>query len=270
MSNDNDQIDLVGSQRHAWGRLLRLVSNRVWKLDGFGGLNEIGGAVKVRGSFTAVELPELQDVKGAFERGVFQLDLNMFPALDVPGLPSGGMFDMGNLSTDAPMPSSVISEGSCPNHPIPGSEEGNTTKTSKTSVETAVFSPAPAPTPAPIPAPAPSLTPLSFDTPPKESGENALSTTEKAGLLECPISTEGIFSCSIMAIARCLTEPEFELEHALTLFARDEVIFWFTSSRRTIQLNDNQLRETVQTNCDIVKLLAHQTIIIAPIPADGL
>lgn len=37
------------------------------KLDGFGGLNEIGGAVKVRGSFTDVELPDLQDVKGAFE-----------------------------------------------------------------------------------------------------------------------------------------------------------------------------------------------------------
>ncbi|KAI1763980.1 hypothetical protein GGR53DRAFT_340338 [Hypoxylon sp. FL1150] len=37
------------------------------KLDGFGDLSEIGGAVKVRGSFTDVELPSLQDVKGAFE-----------------------------------------------------------------------------------------------------------------------------------------------------------------------------------------------------------
>lgn len=37
------------------------------KLDGFGAVNEIGGAVKVRGSFTDVELPDLQDVKGAFE-----------------------------------------------------------------------------------------------------------------------------------------------------------------------------------------------------------
>ncbi|KAI1500909.1 FAT domain-containing protein [Biscogniauxia marginata] len=67
-----------------------------------------------------------------------------------------------------------------------------------------------------------------------------------------PLATEGIFSCSIMAIARCLTEPEFELEHALTLFVRDEVIFWFTSSHRAIHLNENQLRDTVQTNCDIV------------------
>ncbi|KAI1380849.1 hypothetical protein F4677DRAFT_201230 [Hypoxylon crocopeplum] len=37
------------------------------ELDGFGDLNEIGGAVKVRGSFTNVELPSLRDVKGAFE-----------------------------------------------------------------------------------------------------------------------------------------------------------------------------------------------------------
>ncbi|KAI1092664.1 hypothetical protein F5B19DRAFT_199900 [Rostrohypoxylon terebratum] len=37
------------------------------KLDGFSSLNEIGGAVKVRGSFTDVELPDLKDVKGAFE-----------------------------------------------------------------------------------------------------------------------------------------------------------------------------------------------------------
>ncbi|KAI1418692.1 hypothetical protein F5Y13DRAFT_184331 [Hypoxylon sp. FL1857] len=37
------------------------------KLNGFGDLNEIGGAVKVRGSFTDVQLPALKDVKGAFE-----------------------------------------------------------------------------------------------------------------------------------------------------------------------------------------------------------
>ncbi|ORY71284.1 uncharacterized protein BCR38DRAFT_329400 [Pseudomassariella vexata] len=67
-----------------------------------------------------------------------------------------------------------------------------------------------------------------------------------------PLATEGIFSCALMAIARCLTEPEFELEHALTLFVRDEMIFWFTSSHRQIHLNENQLRDTVQTNCDMI------------------
>lgn len=55
------------------------------------------------------------------------------------------------------------------------SVEGNSATASKTSVETAVFSPAPAPTPAPIPAAAPSLPMLSFDGPPKESGEKAIS-----------------------------------------------------------------------------------------------
>lgn len=67
-----------------------------------------------------------------------------------------------------------------------------------------------------------------------------------------PLATEGIFSCAIMAIARCLTEPEFELEHALTLIVRDEMLYWFTSSHRSIHLNENQLRETVQTNCDMI------------------
>ncbi|TPX10443.1 uncharacterized protein E0L32_008662 [Thyridium curvatum] len=67
-----------------------------------------------------------------------------------------------------------------------------------------------------------------------------------------PLATEGIFSASIMAIARCLTEPEFELEHALALFVRDEMMFWFTSSHRNANLTEAQLRETVQTNSDMI------------------
>ncbi|KAL8351867.1 hypothetical protein RB601_002265 [Gaeumannomyces tritici] len=67
-----------------------------------------------------------------------------------------------------------------------------------------------------------------------------------------PLATEGIFSAAMMAIARCLTEPEHELEHALTLFVRDEVMFWFTSSHRTGVLTEQQLRDTVQTNSDMI------------------
>ncbi len=67
-----------------------------------------------------------------------------------------------------------------------------------------------------------------------------------------PLATEGIFSCSVMAIARCLTDPEFELEHALTLFVRDEMIFWFTNSHRSAHLSEAQLRETVQANSDMI------------------
>lgn len=37
------------------------------KLDGFASLEEVGGAVKLRGSFTEVDLPKLNDVKGAFD-----------------------------------------------------------------------------------------------------------------------------------------------------------------------------------------------------------
>jgi transformation/transcription domain-associated protein len=66
-----------------------------------------------------------------------------------------------------------------------------------------------------------------------------------------PLATEGIFGCSVMAIARCLTEPESELEHALTLFVRDEMMAWLTSSHRQ-HLSDAQLRETVQTNIDMI------------------
>lgn len=89
-----------------------------------------------------------------------------------------------------------------------------------------------------------------------------------------PLATEGIFSCSIMAIARCLTEPEFQLEHALTLYVRDETIFWYMATNRPTSLSESQLRDTVQTNNEILikkavslaksppgNLPAHQTVI---------
>lgn len=76
--------------------------------------------------------------------------------------------------------------------------------------------------------------------------------TPNLQVLMGPLATEGIFSCSVMAIARCLTEPEFELEHALTLFVRDEMIFWFLNSHRSQHMSDAQLRETVQANSDMI------------------
>ncbi|KAK5993473.1 Transcription-associated protein 1 [Cladobotryum mycophilum] len=66
-----------------------------------------------------------------------------------------------------------------------------------------------------------------------------------------PLAMEGIFACSVMAIARCLTEPEQELEHALTLFVRDEMIFWLTSNHRTV-ISEAQLRDSVQVNSDSI------------------
>jgi transformation/transcription domain-associated protein len=75
--------------------------------------------------------------------------------------------------------------------------------------------------------------------------------TPNLQVLMGPLATEGIFACSLMAIARCLTEPEQELEHALTLFVRDEMIFWLTSSHRN-GISESQLRESVQLNSDSI------------------
>ena len=64
-----------------------------------------------------------------------------------------------------------------------------------------------------------------------------------------PIATEGTYSAAIMAIARCLTEPEFELEQQLSVFVRDEVMFWFTQQHRNVE---GQLKERVQVNSDTI------------------
>lgn len=83
-----------------------------------------------------------------------------------------------------------------------------------------------------------------------------------------PLATEGIYSCAIMAIARCLTEPEFELEQQLSLFVRDEMIFWFTSAHRSQGgMAGDALRETVQANSE---LIVKRTLSIAQSPAGAL
>jgi transformation/transcription domain-associated protein len=78
-----------------------------------------------------------------------------------------------------------------------------------------------------------------------------------------PMATEGIFTCAIMAIARGLTEPDFELEQQLSLFVRDEMIFWFTSSHRTGSMAEGQLRDTVQLNSEII---VRRTMSLAQVP----
>jgi len=98
--------------------------------------------------------------------------------------------------------------------------------------------------------------------------------TPNIQILMGPIAIEGIYSCAIMAIARCLTEPEipnpqqppssapgnkgveisreqFDLDQHLSVFVRDEMIFWFTQSRSQ-NLQDSQLREKVQFSCDLI------------------
>ncbi|CAK7274206.1 transcription-associated protein 1 [Sporothrix epigloea] len=67
-----------------------------------------------------------------------------------------------------------------------------------------------------------------------------------------PLAVEGIFTCSIMAIARSLADPEQELAYALTLFVRDEIVFWFTSNRHAQQMTEDKLRRAVQANVEAV------------------
>lgn len=82
-----------------------------------------------------------------------------------------------------------------------------------------------------------------------------------------PMATEGIFTCAIMAIARCLTEPEFDLEQQLSLFVRDEMIFWFTSSHRAGSMAEGQLRDTVQMNSEAI---VKRTLSLAQAPVGML
>ncbi|KAF1954112.1 hypothetical protein CC80DRAFT_493961 [Byssothecium circinans] len=65
-----------------------------------------------------------------------------------------------------------------------------------------------------------------------------------------PLALEGIFAPSVMSIARCLIEPEGELEMQLAVFMRDEMSHWFTSQKK--QLTAEMLRESVQTNSEAV------------------
>lgn len=66
-----------------------------------------------------------------------------------------------------------------------------------------------------------------------------------------PIATEGLFACAMMAIARCLTEPRHELEQQLSIFVRDEMMFWATAQHRGV-LGVPQLRDLVFNNSDII------------------
>jgi transformation/transcription domain-associated protein len=82
-----------------------------------------------------------------------------------------------------------------------------------------------------------------------------------------PLAMEGIFAPAIMAIARCLTEPEHRLEAQLSIFVRDEMMFWTVANQKNVHvLHENQLREAVQQNTDsIVK----RAVSLAQTPESG-
>ncbi|KAK9475364.1 uncharacterized protein V1510DRAFT_427714 [Dipodascopsis tothii] len=66
-----------------------------------------------------------------------------------------------------------------------------------------------------------------------------------------PTAMEGLFGPAVMTIARCLTEPVFDLEQHLSLFVRDEIISWYTHQHRPCA-QDQQLRELVKMNVEII------------------
>ena len=65
-----------------------------------------------------------------------------------------------------------------------------------------------------------------------------------------PLNLEGIFASSMMTVARCLMEPEGELEMQLSIFMRDEMTHWFSGAHKPLPAD--MLRETVQANSELV------------------
>jgi len=63
------------------------------------------------------------------------------------------------------------------------------------------------------------------------------------------IFTEGLLTSGILAIARSLTEPEFELESNLCLYGRDEVNSWMAMRNQPWQA-DITFRQNVAGNID--------------------
>ncbi|GAA5934352.1 histone acetyltransferase TRA1 [Sporobolomyces koalae] len=72
-----------------------------------------------------------------------------------------------------------------------------------------------------------------------------------------PHGTEGLLMSSLMAIARCLTEAEHDLEHRLSIFVREETVSRLTSykleSRNGIRSDVN---EAVEAVCRRAKVMA--------------
>ena len=66
-----------------------------------------------------------------------------------------------------------------------------------------------------------------------------------------PIGTEGLLTSSLMAIGRSLTESEFDLEHRLSIFIREEVVAWAQMSKQA-SLGPANIRDLVLSNVDSV------------------
>lgn len=74
-----------------------------------------------------------------------------------------------------------------------------------------------------------------------------------------PLAVEGIFTASLMAIARCLAEQDqgYEMEQQLSIFVRDEMYNWAAGRSQSASANEpkmegQHLRELVAQNVDFI------------------
>lgn len=65
-----------------------------------------------------------------------------------------------------------------------------------------------------------------------------------------PIGSEGILSMHMMLIAQCLADPQYEIEHFLTLFIRDEIQAWYLQRMKLTLQDTPNLQEIVRVNVD--------------------
>ena len=64
-----------------------------------------------------------------------------------------------------------------------------------------------------------------------------------------PVGIEGVFTASLMSIARSLSECD--LEDYLSIFVRDELISWQSTSKKPA-FQPGQIRELVFSNVDLI------------------
>lgn len=66
-----------------------------------------------------------------------------------------------------------------------------------------------------------------------------------------PIGSEGILSMHMMIIAQCLSDPQYEIEHFLNLFIRDEIQSWYAQRMRSTTPQETpNLKEIVRVNVE--------------------
>ena len=65
-----------------------------------------------------------------------------------------------------------------------------------------------------------------------------------------PIGSEGILSMHMLAIAQSLGDPQYEIEHFLNLFVKDELQAWYAQRMRGLNVEAPNLKEIVTVNVE--------------------